>query len=95
MTYTVNNSAISLVADSGVIVTQDAPYSGDSTTPVIKTGAGEFVLNQSNDIQGGVTIASGTSRWPLQEPLEPRPVCSLGLLRMTEAMPFSISRLAE
>ena len=60
MTYTVNSSAISLVADSGVIVTQDAPYSGDSTTPVNKTGAGEFVLNQSNDIQGGVTIASGT-----------------------------------
>jgi autotransporter-associated beta strand protein len=60
MTYTVNSSAISLVADSGLIVTQDAPYSGDSTTPVIKTGAGEFVLNQSNDIQGGVTIASGT-----------------------------------
>ena len=60
MTYTVNSSAISLVADSGVIVTQDSPYSGDSSTPVSKTGAGEFVLNQSNDIQGGVTIASGT-----------------------------------
>jgi autotransporter-associated beta strand protein len=60
MSYLVNNSAISLVAESGVIVTQDSPYSGDSSTPVIKTGAGEFVLNQSNDIQGGVTIASGT-----------------------------------
>lgn len=63
LVYTVAGSVIEVTAPSGGAVYQlaSAGYSfAGASSPLLKTGGGEYVLNLSNSYGGNTTIASGT-----------------------------------
>jgi autotransporter-associated beta strand protein len=65
LVYTANNTAIMVSSDAGVITTQtvatNTVFADSGTpTPVIMTGAGEYILDMTNTYSGNTTIGSGT-----------------------------------